>query len=260
MIRMARQARRLARETRALAGGTGDISARSLGEKVLGKRPACGYKGRIFRVVSTLQNDLTARCNAVTSSAKTEDSGQENQRPSLLPFDPGDLVAMRVLPAQFARMAGVSKQTVSQWIKRGIVELGPDGRLEPRKASRQVIERTDPARLRARVFRHASASLEELRARVRELESELDSERQLGARREEAATFRANDEAVRRLDRLIVDLARSWNEAEENRRGGRWESWSQELIAVEFHGLDLEEYRRMWLDDGGDEAAAEAVA
>lgn len=196
----------------------------------------------------------------MTSSAKTEHSGSENQRPSLLPFDPCDLVAMRVLPAEFARMVGVSKQTVSQWIKRGTVELGPDGRLEPRKASRQVIERTDPARLRARVFRQASASIDELRDRVRNLEAELDNERQLGARREEAATFRANDEAVRRLDRLFDALDRKWREAEEARRGGRWEQWSQELIAVEFQEIDPEEYRRMMQGEDGDDAAAVSVA
>ena len=196
----------------------------------------------------------------MTGTGKMDEDKSENARPSLLPFDPSDLVAMRVLPAEFARMVGVSKQTVSQWIKRGTVELGPDGRLEPRKASRQVIERTDPARLRARVFRQASASFDELRARVRELESELDHERQLGARREEAATFRANDEAARRMERLIDALDHRWNEAEDARRGGRWEQWSSELIAVEFHGLDLEEFRRAWIENEGDETATVATA
>lgn len=196
----------------------------------------------------------------MTSSEKNERAGPENQGPSLLPFDPADLVAMRVRPAEFARLIGTSKQSVSRWIKSGTVTLGPDGMIDPKVATRQYLERTDPARQRARVLKQATASMEELRARVRDLEAELDNERQLGARREEAATFRANDEAVRRLDRLFDALDRKWIEAEEARRGGLWEQWSQELIAVEFHGLEPEEYRRMLHGEEGDEAAAEAVA
>jgi hypothetical protein len=94
-------------------------------------------------------------------------------RPSLLPFDPADLVALRVSPAQFARMCEVSKQSVSQWIKQGKVTLGPDGKLDPAKAAREVFERTDPARLRARVFKSAMESREDLRGRVRDLDAAL---------------------------------------------------------------------------------------
>ncbi|MBL8448198.1 MAG: hypothetical protein JNJ44_12380 [Zoogloeaceae bacterium] len=81
---------------------------------------------------------------------------------------------MRVRPAQFARMCGVSKQAVSQWVKEGKVTIGPDGLLDPVVASRQVFERTDPGRLRARVFREAMAPYGELQAKVRALESELE--------------------------------------------------------------------------------------
>lgn len=94
-------------------------------------------------------------------------------KPSTLPFDPADLVAMRVTPAQFSRMVQVSKQTVSVWIRAGKVTLGPDGKLDPAVACREVIERTDPERLRARVFKHATQGIDQLRARVRDLESQL---------------------------------------------------------------------------------------
>lgn len=90
----------------------------------------------------------------------------QEARPSLLPFNPQDLVAMRVLPSVFAGMVGVSKQTVSRWIKTGKVTLGPDGKLDPSVASRQVFERTDPARLRARVFKNAMASHGELQKKI----------------------------------------------------------------------------------------------
>ena len=52
-------------------------------------------------------------------------------RRSTLPFDMADMIAVRLLPAQFARMVGVSKQSVSKWIRAGKVTLGPDGRLDP---------------------------------------------------------------------------------------------------------------------------------
>jgi hypothetical protein len=113
----------------------------------------------------------------MTGSTNPDLSTLATARPSLLPFDPAELVAIRVSPAQFARMCAVSKQTVSGWIKRGIVTLGPDGKLDPAVASRQVFERTDPARLRARLFKDAMQSANDLRRRVKSLEHELATER-----------------------------------------------------------------------------------
>lgn len=98
---------------------------------------------------------------------------RDDPRPSLLPFDPADLVAIRVSPAQFARMVGVSKQSVSRWIKLGIVTLGPDGKFDPSVATRHVIERSDPARMRARIFKSALSSHRELLEKNKELEQEI---------------------------------------------------------------------------------------
>ncbi len=192
----------------------------------------------------------------MTSETQHAPNGAPEQRPSLLPFDPVDLVALRVLPAEFARMLGVSKQTVSQWIKRGIVTLGPDGRLDPKIATRQYMQRIDPAKQRARVLKQAGASLDELRARVRTLESELAQERAYGESRESAAKFRAEDEADRRLMRLVAALKNRWNETDEARCCGRWENWIQELIAVEFYGHDLAEYRAEFAEFFTDDTCA----
>jgi len=110
----------------------------------------------------------------MTTTQNQPPNDLENLRPStLLPFDPADLVSMRVKPAQFARMCKVSKQAVSVWIREGKITLGPDGLLDPVVASRQVFERTDPGRLRARVFKDAVAHYGDLQARVRELEAQI---------------------------------------------------------------------------------------
>lgn len=99
-----------------------------------------------------------------------------------LDFDPRDLMSMRMRPAEFARLCKVSRQSVSVWIKQGLVTLGPDGLLDPVKASREILARADPARLRARVFREAMVDTPALRRRVRELEQELADERAARAR------------------------------------------------------------------------------
>lgn len=196
----------------------------------------------------------------MTQGTKDDIESTARQRPSLLPFDPAGLTAMRVLPAEFARMVGVSKQAVSQWIKRGVITPpGPDGRIDPKIAAREVIANTDPARLRARVFKHATASLDELRQRVRDLEAELASERDYGDRREQAAKFRAEDAAGQRLGRVIEAINRRWHEAIEARTTGHWERWTDELIAVEFYGLTLAEFREYYEESEPTETHAAAI-
>lgn len=132
-------------------------------------------------------------------------------RPSLLPFDPRDLVALRVRPAEFARMVGVTKQTVSVWIRDGKVTLGPDGKLDPAKAARDVIKHTDPARLRARVFKQAMAGRDELVARIRELEGTLAGIREAEVGRSKAFHFQFVDEQAIRLAALGDAVVREWS-------------------------------------------------
>lgn len=93
-----------------------------------------------------------------------------------LPFDPSELTqGVRVTQADFARMAGVSRQTVSQWVKLGkIRSVYPDGRLDPARAAREVIKNTEPGKLRARLFKVAAEDAAALRTRAVDLQRQLD--------------------------------------------------------------------------------------
>lgn len=160
-------------------------------------------------------------------------------RPSLLPFDPADLVALRVLPAQFARMCNVSKQSVSQWIKQGKVTLGPDGKLDPAKAAREVFERTDPARLRARIFKTAMAGSDELRACVRRLEEELAHQRSEHAQRLEWIEYTTRngcmDAQARQLAELQDAIATDFDALANAHHAGTLDDRLGDLIARIFY-------------------------
>lgn len=92
---------------------------------------------------------------------------------SFLPFDPRQLTALRMRPVQIAELFGVSKQCVSQWIKKGILTIGADGRIDPIRATDEVMRKTDPGRLRAKLFKQSGDAEAQLRARVTELEAQL---------------------------------------------------------------------------------------
>lgn len=75
-----------------------------------------------------------------------------------------ELLAIRVRPAEFARLLGVSKQTVSTWIQQGKVTINAlDGLLDVRRAIQDVLRNTSPGRLRSRVLRQAVTDALELR-------------------------------------------------------------------------------------------------
>lgn len=92
-------------------------------------------------------------------------------------FQPGDLAPeLRVRQSDFARICGVSRQTVSVWVRKGkIRSIYPDGTFNPHQAAREVINSTDPARLRAKIFRIASEDAATLRRRVADLGREATS-------------------------------------------------------------------------------------
>jgi phage terminase Nu1 subunit (DNA packaging protein) len=78
--------------------------------------------------------------------------------------DRAALLRVRVLPAEFARLLGVSKQSVSRWVKSGKVTINPmDGRLDVQAAIQQVLRNTDPGRLRSRALRQAVDEVKDLR-------------------------------------------------------------------------------------------------
>lgn len=82
---------------------------------------------------------------------------------------------IRVRPAQFARMIGVSKQCVSQWIKQGKVTIGPDGRLNPNKAADEVMRHSDPGRLRAKLLRPLVDDSATLRRQIHERDRQIQT-------------------------------------------------------------------------------------
>lgn len=65
---------------------------------------------------------------------------------------PPDL-RLRVRPAVFARMAGVSKQAVYKALAAGRIRADADGLLNPNRAAREWIENTNPALIRSRLLR-----------------------------------------------------------------------------------------------------------
>lgn len=164
---------------------------------------------------------------------------EDSHRPSLLPFDPADLVAMRVRPAEFARMVRVSKQSVSQWIKQGKVTLGPDGRLDPHKAARDVLQRTDPARIRARLFKDAMSGNDELRNRARNLDKQLADQRIEFAHRAEwieyATRNQCADEQAHRLASLTTAISDQFDALTAARATGELPDWLDALVGTIFY-------------------------
>lgn len=160
----------------------------------------------------------------------------QNARPSPLPFDAADLIAIRVLPAQFARMMEVSRQTVSRWIHEGKVTLGPDGKLDPAKATREVIERTDPARLRARVLKQATATHGELRDRIRELEADLALAKEQADHAAHAARFQAQDHAARQLATFMAAIEARFDDAVTAHTEGRLATWLDDISGTVLYG------------------------
>ena len=146
-----------------------------------------------------------------------------------------------VTQARFGEMVGVSQQAVSQWIKRGIVRLGPDGRLDPKQAARQVLDGTDPARLRARAFRSIADDVAAMRERVRVLEAEREAMQARPMPDVEAiewATRNAcNDEAARALHRLLDELAGDFHAAVEAWQLGQLPEWLDDLAGRVVYGV-----------------------
>lgn len=100
----------------------------------------------------------------------------ESVAPVSLPFKPEDVAGLRLLPAELARFLGVSKQTVSRWVKAGKVPIGHDGRIDPVAAVRGVVNSTDLDKLRARILRAAAEPVEEMRATLARQRAVIDGE------------------------------------------------------------------------------------
>lgn len=168
-----------------------------------------------------------------------------------------ELLGLRVNGAQLGAMLGVSRQAVSSAARRGAISsAGPDGLFDARRAVREWMANTEPARMRARLLRPGAEMVTEMRERLRAmaekvetLRAELDAERALAGEREKAAAWRAEGDAAKRLQRFADALGRRFEEACAARACGRWESWLDELVAVEYYEQDLADYRADFPDD-----------
>lgn len=107
------------------------------------------------------------------SAADTPQGSTPEQQSLSGLLDHPDLLRVRILPAQFARALGVSKQSVSRWVRDGWVTLAADGRLDPTIAIGQLLRRCDPGRLRARWLRQAVSDVQDLRDNLAKAETRV---------------------------------------------------------------------------------------
>lgn len=158
---------------------------------------------------------------------------------STLPFDPADLMKVRVSPARFAEICGVSRQSVSKWIKSGWVTIGPDGLLDPAVASRQYMDCVNPTKMRARVFKDTMATIPELRARIQSLEAEVAGMRQ-------AVTNQCRDDFAKRIRAFCDAILSRFDELQAARAAGNADEWINLLearVIWDFDDESLEEMR-----------------
>lgn len=111
----------------------------------------------------------------------------------------------RVRQADFARMMGVSRTAVYKWVQEGKIDVGPDGRLDPRKAAESVVKRSDPTRLRARALRPLVADGEALQREAERARAEAEEARKLVAYHSALV-----DEADGALEIFMGELASEW--------------------------------------------------
>jgi hypothetical protein len=128
----------------------------------------------------------------------------------LLPFAETELLHVRILPSEFARSLGVNKSTVSRWLKAGTISAGADGRIDPQRATRQLLRNGDPGRFRARIIRQAFGDLAELRGQA---DRAAGLERELAAAREDAEFHEAAAiEQIGVVDALLRHIRDDWGE------------------------------------------------
>lgn len=133
----------------------------------------------------------------MTAATNPADQQPGNAQASLSGMpDAPELLKIRIQPAQFARALGVSKQSVSRWLKDGWVCLGADGRLDPTVAIGQLLRRCDPGRLRARWLRQAIGEVQDLRNNLARAEDRADAA---------AAELVESEERIAHLERWIAD-------------------------------------------------------
>lgn len=175
----------------------------------------------------------------------------------LLPFAPGELdrCGVRMSRAEFARLLGVSKQAVGEWVKSGKILLGVDGLLDPRQAVQQLLRNTDPARLRSKVLAPLVRDVGMLQRRIADLEAEI-------ARVREDAEFHegAAGELLEQWAALFARLRDEWCDLRllpAPQGLAALEAWREGVEASEF-GADTAIMDCLPAPDLPEEAAADA--
>lgn len=187
----------------------------------------------------------------MTEQRETQGAPAPDMQPSTSRDLGLELLGLRLNGAQLGAMLGVSRQAVSGAVKRGtIAPPGSDGLFDARRAVREWMANTDPARVRARALKPGADAMHELRDRVQALTAEvaqvreeLAEEREWGDRRELAAGLRAEMQADQQLCAFVAALQERFAEAVGARDAGSLPRWLDELVAVSFYGQDLEEFR-----------------
>ncbi len=82
---------------------------------------------------------------------------------------PAPEMGLRVTQAEFARIMGVTRQTVTKWKAAGKIHPDLDGRFCPKRAASSILKSTDPNKIRARILKDAAEDAARLRAEVENL-------------------------------------------------------------------------------------------
>lgn len=162
--------------------------------------------------------------------------------PVSLPFAPADVAGLRLLPAELARFLGVSKQSVSRWIKAGKVKTGPDGRIDPVDAVRGVVASTDLGKLRASLLRAAAYPIEATRERIERLQAAVDGEpgrRLLLQRQTREACDLAMVDALHRFNTAIAVRFDAAKRAHDAGGSAALAAWLDSVAREHFPGLPL---------------------
>lgn len=163
---------------------------------------------------------------------------------------------IRLLPAQLARVCGVSKQAVSCWIKKGRIVLGTDGRVDPRQAFDRLAATGDISKLRMKILEPFRKEITELRSQVADLEvavasRDRETERLRGlvedlreqlAAANEAADFEEASALgmLQLLDDLQARLRAEWPELQAAPGTTGLEAIAAWRDDAEFDGSDIE--------------------
>lgn len=139
------------------------------------------------------------------SDFKTHQAGKT--LPLAFESSAAELAGIRLLPAQFARLLGVSKQCLTEWKKAGRVTLGADGRLDPRQAVAQLLRTGDPARLRSKILAPLMQEVTRRDRRIAELETALASASEEAEFHEGSAL-----ELLQVIDSLKFHLELNWGD------------------------------------------------